>query len=75
MLPGLAVILVGDDPASQSYVRSKGKRSEEIGFYSLTELMPADTTEQVLVKKIAKFNHDPKIHGNSCSASAAKAFE
>jgi len=63
IVPGLAVILVGDDPASQSYVRSKGKRSEEMGFYSVAERMPADTTEQVLLKKIDDFNRDPKIHG------------
>jgi methylenetetrahydrofolate dehydrogenase (NADP+)/methenyltetrahydrofolate cyclohydrolase len=62
-IPGLAVILVGDDPASQSYVRSKGKRSEEMGFYSITERMPADTSEQVLLKKIDEFNRTPKIHG------------
>jgi methylenetetrahydrofolate dehydrogenase (NADP+)/methenyltetrahydrofolate cyclohydrolase len=63
IIPGLAVILVGDDPASQSYVRSKGKRSEEMGFYSITERMPADTPEQILLKKIDEFNHDPKLHG------------
>jgi len=63
VVPGLAVILVGEDPASQSYVRSKGKRSEEMGFYSITERMPAETSEQVLLKKIDELNHDPKIHG------------
>jgi methylenetetrahydrofolate dehydrogenase (NADP+)/methenyltetrahydrofolate cyclohydrolase len=63
IIPGLAVILVGDDPASQSYVRSKGKRSEEMGFYSITERMPADIPEQILLKKIDEFNHDPKLHG------------
>ena len=63
VVPGLAVILVGEDPASQSYVRSKGKRSEEMGFYSITERMPADTPEQILLKKIDEFNHDPKLHG------------
>ena len=63
IIPGLAVILVGDDPASQSYVRSKGKRSEEMGFYSITERMPADTPEQVLLKKIDEFNRDAKLHG------------
>ena len=63
IIPGLAVILVGDDPASQSYVRSKGKRSEEMGFYSITERMPANTAEEVLLKKIGEYNNDPKIHG------------
>lgn len=61
--PGLAVILVGDNPASQSYVRSKGKACEEVGFYSITELMPADISEQSLLAKISEFNRDPKIHG------------
>jgi methylenetetrahydrofolate dehydrogenase (NADP+) / methenyltetrahydrofolate cyclohydrolase len=54
---------VGDDPASQSYVRSKGKRAEEMGFYSITERMPADTSEISLLSKIDEFNSDPKIHG------------
>jgi len=44
-------------------VRSKGKRSEEMGFYSITERMPADTPEQVLLKKIDEFNRDAKLHG------------
>ena len=63
IVPGLAVILVGDNPASQSYVKSKGKACEEIGFYSVTELMPADISEQFLLAKINDFNGDPKIHG------------
>ncbi len=61
--PGLAVILVGDNPASQSYVRSKGKACEEMGFTSLTERMPAGVPEPALLAKIDEFNHDPKIHG------------
>jgi methylenetetrahydrofolate dehydrogenase (NADP+)/methenyltetrahydrofolate cyclohydrolase len=61
--PGLAVILVGDNPASQSYVKSKGKACEEVGFYSITELMPASVSEQDLLAKITEFNRDPKIHG------------
>jgi methylenetetrahydrofolate dehydrogenase (NADP+)/methenyltetrahydrofolate cyclohydrolase len=61
--PGLAVILVGDNPASQSYVRSKGKACAEMGFYSITERMPADTAEQTLIAKIDGFNRDPNIHG------------
>lgn len=61
--PGLAVILVGDNPASQSYVKSKGKACEEVGFYSITESMPASSSEQDLLTKINEFNRDPKIHG------------
>jgi methylenetetrahydrofolate dehydrogenase (NADP+)/methenyltetrahydrofolate cyclohydrolase len=63
VIPGLAVILVGDNPASQSYVQSKGKACDEVGFYSITELMPADISEQSLLARINEFNGDPKIHG------------
>jgi methylenetetrahydrofolate dehydrogenase (NADP+)/methenyltetrahydrofolate cyclohydrolase len=61
--PGLAFILVGDNPASQSYVKMKGKACEEVGFYSVTERMPADTAEEALLRKVEEFNHDPRIHG------------
>lgn len=61
--PGLAFILVGEHPASQSYVKMKGKGCEEVGFYSVTERMPADTSEQELLGVIDQFNADPKIHG------------
>ena len=61
--PGLAVIIVGDDPASQVYVRNKGKAAEDCGIHSLTETLPADTTEEYLLKRIHDLNHDPKIHG------------
>lgn len=63
IVPGLAFILVGDNPASQSYVRSKGKACQEVGFYSVTETMPADTPEDVLLGKVRDFNLDPRIHG------------
>jgi methylenetetrahydrofolate dehydrogenase (NADP+)/methenyltetrahydrofolate cyclohydrolase len=61
--PGLAFILVGDNPASESYVRSKGKACEELGFYSVTERMASDTAEELLLDKVRQFNHDPRIHG------------
>lgn len=61
--PGLAFILVGDNPASQSYVRSKGKACEEVGFYSVTETFPATIPERDVLELIRKFNNDPKIHG------------
>jgi methylenetetrahydrofolate dehydrogenase (NADP+)/methenyltetrahydrofolate cyclohydrolase len=51
--PGLAVILVGDDPASQVYVRNKVKACEDAGFYSLLEEYPADLTEAALLARIA----------------------
>ncbi len=61
--PGLAFILVGDNPASQSYVRSKEKACEEAGFYSVTERLSADTTEQTLLDLVQRFNRNPRIHG------------
>jgi len=61
--PGLAFILVGENPASQSYVRSKGKACDEMGFYSVTEHRPADMTERELLGMIDGFNRDKKIHG------------
>lgn len=61
--PGLAFILVGEDPASVVYVRSKGKACEELGFYSATEKLSSETREDELLALIDKFNNDPKIHG------------
>ncbi|MBI1803581.1 MAG: bifunctional 5,10-methylene-tetrahydrofolate dehydrogenase/5,10-methylene-tetrahydrofolate cyclohydrolase [Ignavibacteriae bacterium] len=61
--PGLAFILVGDNPASQAYVRMKGKGCEEVGFYSITEKLPAEAPETHVLKLVDQFNHDPKIHG------------
>ncbi|MBQ2762840.1 MAG: bifunctional methylenetetrahydrofolate dehydrogenase/methenyltetrahydrofolate cyclohydrolase FolD [Candidatus Methanomethylophilaceae archaeon] len=62
-VPGLAVVLVGEDPASQVYVRMKGKKCEELGMHSETIVMPADTTEEELLKKIDDLNKDASIHG------------
>ena len=61
--PGLAFILVGENPASQVYVRSKGKACAEMGFDSVTERLPATVHQQELLALIATFNNDPKIHG------------
>jgi methylenetetrahydrofolate dehydrogenase (NADP+)/methenyltetrahydrofolate cyclohydrolase len=61
--PGLAVILVGEDPASQVYVRAKGKACDKLGIFSKTDTLPADTKEEDLLKLIDEFNNDPKIHG------------
>ncbi len=61
--PGLAVILVGEDPASQVYVRNKVKACEEAGFYSRLEKLPANTTEAELLAHIDKLNQDAAIHG------------
>ena len=61
--PGLAVILVGDDPASQIYVRNKGIGCEKTGMHSVTIRMPEDTTQQALEDQIRALNADPAIHG------------
>lgn len=61
--PGLAVVLVGDDPASQVYVRMKGKACEELGIYSETLKYPADLSEEELLSIIDGLNENPRIHG------------
>ena len=61
--PGLAVVLVGDDPASQVYVKSKGERSKAAGMHSVTHLLPGDTTQEALEALVAQLAGDPKIHG------------
>lgn len=61
--PGLAVIVVGDVPASQVYVRNKVKACEDVGFHSILERYPAEFGEQELLARIATLNADPSIHG------------
>ena len=61
--PGLAVILVGDDPASEIYVRNKGKGCEETGMLSRTIRMDAETSQEALEAEIEQLNRDPAIHG------------
>ena len=61
--PGLAVILVGNDPASEIYVRNKGNGCAETGMYSRTMKMPAETTQEELETAIEKLNADPAVHG------------
>ena len=61
--PHLAVILVGEDPASQSYVKSKGKDAEQVGFKSTTIRMPEATTEKELLDEINRLNEDPEVDG------------
>ncbi len=61
--PGLAVIIVGDDPASQVYVRNKGKACEEVGFYSEIHRLPEETTEEELLSLVHSLNENDKIHG------------
>ena len=61
--PGLAVILVGDDPASHVYVRQKGKACEKAGIYSITKLLPATVSQQELLDYVNQYNNDPKFNG------------
>ena len=63
VVPGLAVVLVGEDPASQVYVRMKGRKCEELGMHSVTVLMPESTTQEELLAKVAELNADPSVHG------------
>lgn len=61
--PGLAVVIVGDDPASRVYVNSKKKACAEIGYYSEEHALPESTTEDELLSLVEKLNGDEKIHG------------
>lgn len=61
--PGLAVIIVGENSASQVYVRNKHRTCEELGIYSEVIAMPEDTSKEALIAKIEELNHDDKIHG------------
>jgi methylenetetrahydrofolate dehydrogenase (NADP+)/methenyltetrahydrofolate cyclohydrolase len=61
--PGLAVILAGDDPASQSYVKSKAKACAEIGIYSVDNRLPAAVSEEELLSRIEQFNRNERVHG------------
>ena len=63
VLPGLAVIIVGEDPASQVYVRNKKKGCEEVGFYSVVHELPASTTQEELNALVDSLNADERIHG------------
>jgi len=61
--PGLAVVLVGDDPASRAYVRSKAKTCVELGLHSVKHELPHETSQETLVALVEKLNADPAIHG------------
>ena len=63
LVPGLATVLVGEDPASQIYVGQKEKTSQALGIYSERHDLPADTSEAELLALVDKLNKDPKIHG------------
>jgi len=63
VVPGLVTILVGENPASVSYVTGKQKTSKELGFHSIQDNQPENVTEEGLLKLIEGYNRDPKIHG------------
>ena len=61
--PGLAVVLVGDDPASQTYVRNKLRTAERLGIHSRDHLLPASTPQAEIMELVARLNADPSVHG------------
>ncbi|MCH2175744.1 MAG: bifunctional methylenetetrahydrofolate dehydrogenase/methenyltetrahydrofolate cyclohydrolase FolD [Lentisphaeria bacterium] len=61
--PGLAVVIIGDDPASHVYVNSKVKTCEELGIYSIKEQLPSETSQEEVLKVVRELNNNPKIHG------------
>ncbi len=63
LTPGLAVVLVGEDAASQVYVRNKGIATKEAGMVSLEFRLPADTSQEALLEKVRELNNDPSVHG------------
>jgi methylenetetrahydrofolate dehydrogenase (NADP+)/methenyltetrahydrofolate cyclohydrolase len=75
VVPGLAVVLVGEDPASQVYVRMKGKACLDAGMHSETIVLPAETTEEALLGVIDRLNADPAIHGILCQLPLPKHIQ
>ena len=73
--PGLAVIIVGEDPASQVYVRNKRRACEEVGFYSEAYELPAETTQEELNTLVDKLNANEKIHGILCQLPLPKHLD
>lgn len=75
IVPGLAVILVGEDPASQIYVNSKERACAQVGFYSEKHVLPADTSMEQLLGLVQRLNSDPKIHGILCQLPLPKHLD
>ena len=73
--PGLAVILVGDDPASQTYVRNKQKACEEVGFHGEQINLPATTTQEELLAVVEELNARTDIHGILCQLPLPKGLD
>ena len=75
IVPGLATVLVGEDPASQVYVGMKQKACKTIGLYSEQHTLPADTSEKELLDLVDKLNNDPKINGILCQLPLPKGLD
>jgi methylenetetrahydrofolate dehydrogenase (NADP+)/methenyltetrahydrofolate cyclohydrolase len=73
--PGLAVVLVGEDPASQVYVRNKGKQTVEVGMNSYEHRLEADTDRETLLALIDELNNDPAVHGILCQLPLPKHLD
>ena len=71
-MPGLAVVLVGDDPASEVYVAGKGRKAEELGFRSVQHTLPAETSEADLLALVERLNADPADPRHPGAAAAAR---
>ncbi|OSQ39400.1 bifunctional methylenetetrahydrofolate dehydrogenase/methenyltetrahydrofolate cyclohydrolase FolD [Thalassospira mesophila] len=75
VVPGLAVVLVGEDPASEVYVRNKGKQTLECGMNSYEHKLPAATSQEDLLAIITQLNNDPKVHGILCQLPVPKHID
>jgi methylenetetrahydrofolate dehydrogenase (NADP+) / methenyltetrahydrofolate cyclohydrolase len=73
--PGLAVVLVGDNPASRTYVRSKDKMCRALGLHSVKLELPVSTTQAELLARVEELNHDPSIHGILVQSPAPKHID
>jgi methylenetetrahydrofolate dehydrogenase (NADP+)/methenyltetrahydrofolate cyclohydrolase len=71
--PGLAVVIVGDDPASHVYVRNKARQTVEVGMHSVEIRLPATTSQDELLATVARLNSDASVHGILVAAAAAEA--
>src|ERR1700733_1772391 len=75
LTPGLAVVLVGSDPASEVYVRSKHKQTQEAGMASFEHKLPADVAQDDLLALISRLNRDPGVHGILVQLPLPKALD
>ena len=74
ILPGLAVVIIGDDPASELYVRNKVKACHQVGLHSEIHDLPADIPENLLLETIKKLNSNTSIHGIFSTIADTRAY-